>query len=77
MLCPHAGEVGSESGTDRSLSLDSGRCARTAWDDRLEVDNRVGERCTVERLAGYFESGEEEGRCHLRFFREVVRRLKC
>lgn len=56
--------------------LDSGRSARTARDDRLEIDDRVGERSSVERLAGYFERGEEEGRCHLHFFREVVRRLQ-
>ena len=70
-VCPHArrGE-GSESGTGHI----GGPCTRTAWNDRLEVDDRVGERSAMECLAGYFEGGEEEGRCHFHFFRGVVRR---
>jgi hypothetical protein len=45
---------------------------RTAGDDRFDIDDRVGQRGAVERLAGYFERREEEGRCHLHFTKEVV-----
>jgi hypothetical protein len=34
--------------------------AHTARDDRLEVDDRIGKRGAVKRLASHFESGEEE-----------------
>lgn len=70
----HAGEREASQGLESGL--DSGRCARTARDDWLEVDDCVGERGAVERLASYFERGKEEGPCHLRFVREAVQRLK-
>ena len=53
--------AGSQSGDSK---LDSGGSARTARDDLFDIDNCVGERGAVERLAGYFERGEKEGSGH-------------
>jgi hypothetical protein len=56
--------AGSQSG-DSGLGRWCG--ARTATDDRFDVDNCVGERGAVERLAGYFKRGEKEGSSHFSF----------
>ena len=46
------------------------RGARTTGDDRLEVDDRVGEGSAVECLAGHLERREEE-RCGHRREKEL------
>ena len=60
---PHAARSGGR-GTCELLLADSQYATRTAGDDRLEVDDCVGKRGAVERLAGHFEGGEEEWRGH-------------